>query len=513
MTGMTPPATSSEQRFVLVGGTIHDPATDRDGVVADIWVDGGRIVSPPADPAGFRRVDVGGRVVMPGGIDLHSHLAGPKVNAGRLIAPQLAAGRRGACPAAVPTIHATGLLYAALGYTTVFDAAIPPAAAAIAHRELAELPILDRGIYLVAADEEAVLMAAAGTDRAELERLLAATITAGRGWAVKVANPGGPVFWKRGRRGDHHDLDTRLPGLAATPRQVLERLATAVTNLGLPHPLHVHTANLGLPGNWRTLLETMRSLAGRRAHLAHVQFHSYSGGDLDEDSFGSGVAPLVEFFNACDDLTLDVGQVLFGDTVAMTADSAAAEHISHATGVPLVSHDTHQAGGCGILPIAYRELNLVHAWQWAIGLEWFLTVTDPWRVALSTDHPNGACFTSYPCLMRLLGDAGFRREAFARIHPAVRSRSPLAGIEREYTLQELCIISRAAPARIAGLPQKGQLGVGADADIAVYRRDPDLSRMFALPAQVYKGGRLVAEDGHPRSLQPGSLLTAAVAGR
>ena len=210
MTGMTPPATSSEQRFVLVGGTIHDPATDRDGVVADIWVDGGRIVSPPADPAGFRRVDVGGRVVMPGGIDLHSHLAGPKVNAGRLIAPQLAAGRRGACPAAVPTIHATGLLYAALGYTTVFDAAIPPSAAAIAHRELAELPILDRGIYLVAADEEAVLLAAAGTDLAELERLLAATITAGRGWAVKVANPGGPVFWKRGRRGDHHDLDTRL---------------------------------------------------------------------------------------------------------------------------------------------------------------------------------------------------------------------------------------------------------------------------------------------------------------
>ena len=55
--------------------------------------------------------------------------------------------------------------------------------------------------------------------------------------------------------------------------------------------------------------------------------------------------------------------------------------------------------------------------------------------------------------------------------------------------------------------------MGADADIAVYRRDPDLSRMFALPAQVYKGGRLVAEDGHPRSLQPGSLLTAAVAAR
>jgi formylmethanofuran dehydrogenase subunit A len=112
--------------------------------------------------------------------------------------------------------------------------------------------------------------------------------------------------------------------------------------------------------------------------------------------------------------------------------------------------------------------------------------------------------------MRLLGDAAFRREAFARIHPAVRKRSPLSGITREYSLQELCIITRAAPARIAGLPHKGHLGVGADADITVYRPDPDLSRMFAMPAQVFKGGILVAEDGELRSLPSGRVLAASV---
>ena len=499
---------SRSDRLVLAGGTIHDPATGRDGVVADIWIEAGRIVEPPADPAGFVRVDAGGLVVMPGGVDLHSHVAGPKVAAGRRIAPQLARDRRGDTPAAVPTIHATGALYAALGYTTVFDAAIAPAAAAIAHRELAELPILDKGVYLLAADRADVLAAAGRADAAELRRLLAATIQAGRGWAVKVANPGGPAFWKRGRRGDHHDLDTPLPGESLTPRLLLERLAEAVTELGLPHPLHVHTANLGLPGNWRTLLETMTSLAGRRAHLAHVQFHSYSGGDLDEGSFGSGVAPLVECFNSCGDITADVGQVLFGGTVAMTGDSAAAEHLAHATGVPLVSHDSHLEGGCGILPIAYKEKNLIHAWQWAIGLEWFLSVNDPWRLCLSTDHPNGAHFTAYPHLMRLLGDAAFRREALARIHPRVRSRSPLSSIDREYSLQELCIVTRAAPARIAGLPRKGQLGVGADADIVCYRPHRDLAAMFAMPAKVFKAGLLVAEDGHLRATPAGQTLTA-----
>jgi formylmethanofuran dehydrogenase subunit A len=69
-------------------------------------------------------------------------------------------------------------------------------------------------------------------------------------------------------------------------------------------------------------------------------------------------------------------------------------------------------------------------------------------------------------------------------------------------------VTRAAPARIAGLPQKGHLGPGADADITLYRPDPDLSRMFAMPAKVFKGGVLVAEDGHVRRRVAGRLLAA-----
>ena len=503
---MTPELSTPQPTWVLRGGRLHDPAHGRDGVITDLWIEGGRIVAPPpqAQGSGWKQIDASGLVVMPGGVDLHSHIAGPKVNAGRRIAPQLARQR----PAAVPTIHATGALYAGLGYTTVFDAAIATGAAGLAHRELAELPILDKGIFLLAADDAAVLAALARDDAATVQRLVGQALEVGRGWAVKVANPGGTLFWKHGRRGDHHDLDAPLPGLSLTGRLVLTRLARAVEALGLPHPLHVHTANLGLPGNWRTLLETMRSFDGIRAHLAHVQFHSYTGGNLDADTFGSGVEPLAEWFNAHPELSLDVGQVLFGDTVAMTGDSAAAEHLAQATGVPWMSHDQHLAGGCGVLPIAYREKSLIHAWQWAIGLEWFLRAADPWRVALSTDHPNGAHFLAYPLLMRLLGDEAFRREAFARLHPAVRKRSPLAGLTREYSLQELCIITRAAPARLAGLPHKGHLGAGADADIVLSRPNPDLQEMFAMPAAVYKRGVLVAENGHVRAHPSGATLAA-----
>ena len=129
-------------RFVLRGGTIHDPLHDRDGVVDDLWIDDGTIVPRPAITAGFAVVDASGLVVMPGGVDLHSHIAGPKVNLGRQMTPSPTGQGR----SAVPTIGATGCLYAALGYTTVFDAAIATGAARLAHLELDDLPILDKGI-------------------------------------------------------------------------------------------------------------------------------------------------------------------------------------------------------------------------------------------------------------------------------------------------------------------------------------------------------------------------------
>jgi formylmethanofuran dehydrogenase subunit A len=104
---MTP---ATADRLVLAQGTIHDPATGRNGVIDDIWVEGGTIVPRPADARGFQRIDCTGLVVMPGGVDLHSHVAGPKVGFGRRIAPHLA--RRDGVPSAVPTIHATGAAYA-----------------------------------------------------------------------------------------------------------------------------------------------------------------------------------------------------------------------------------------------------------------------------------------------------------------------------------------------------------------------------------------------------------------
>ena len=62
----------------------------------------------------------------------------------------------------------------------------------------------------------------------------------------------------------------------------------AADALGLPHAAHIHCNNLGLPGNWSTTKATMEALEGRRAHLTHIQFHSY--GTEGDRKFSSGAA-------------------------------------------------------------------------------------------------------------------------------------------------------------------------------------------------------------------------------
>ena len=90
----------------------------------------------------------------------------------------------------------------------------------------------------------------------------------------------------------------------------------------------------------------------------------------------------------------------------------------------------------------------------------YLLVKDPWRIAMSTDHPNGDSFLAYPEIVQLLMDRTYRQEILKRVHPRVLERSVLKDLDREYTLQEIAIITRASPARILGLKNKGHLGVG-----------------------------------------------------
>jgi len=508
-------------RLRIAGGRVVDPSNGIDDEVRDIWIVDGRVVAAPDDPGAKadRTIDARGDVVMPAGVDVHCHIAGSKVNAARMLRPEDKPGApvarqtgrgdlRSGTLGSVPSTFTTGYQYAGLGYTTAIDAAIPPLGARQAHHEFRDTPVLDKAFLVLMGNNHAVMDRIHEGERGRLKEFVAWLLNATKGYGVKVVDPGGIETWKQAR-GLISALDDPVESFGVTPRAILVELARAVDELALPHPIHLHGLNLGLPGNARTTLETLQALDGHRAHLAHIQFHSYGGSADDVGSIDSQVPLLAEYVNTHPGLTVDVGQVLFGDTTSMTADGPVGQFLHNVTGRKWFSHDVEMETGCGVVPITYDDRNAVHALQWAIGLEWYLRVDDPWRIAMSTDHPNGGSFLAYPQIIALLMDRGHRADVLGRLPAKVRARSGLAELSREYSLAEIAIITRASPARMLGLSRKGHLGPGADGDVAIYRPDADKERMFACPRYLIKAGQVVLDDGDLRSAPEGRSLHVA----
>ncbi|MDP7536649.1 MAG: formylmethanofuran dehydrogenase subunit A [Methylococcales bacterium] len=485
----------------LTGGMVYDPANNVNGKALDIYIKNDRIVSKQEVTQVDQEIDLRGKIVMAGAIDIHTHVGGGKNNIARILLPEdhrsdpVAATEltRSGTGRALPSSYVTGYRYAEMGYTSVFEPAVLPVNARQAHMEMGDIPILDKGGYvLMGSDDYFLQMMTAKKDQQAINDYVAWTLNATKGIGVKVVNPGGINAFKFNQR--QLDLDENNQFYNVTPRDILSVLAIAVKELGISHPLHVHGCNLGVPGNKDTTLSTIEGIGGLSMHLTHIQFHSY--GVEGDFKFSSGATEIAEAINKNKNITVDVGQVMFGQTITASGDSMK-QHANHKHASPnkWVCMDIECDAGCGLVPFKYRDQNFVNALQWAIGLETFLLVEDPWRIFLTTDHPNGAPFTSYPHLIRLLMDRSFRNDMLKTIHPEAQKMTTLDTIDREYSLQEIAIMTRAGAAKLVGLENRGHLGVGAWADITVYTPDDNREKMFEKPDYVFKDGELVVRDG------------------
>ncbi len=497
----------------LTGGRVYDPAHGVNGETRDIWVRDGRIVAPPGDARPDQEYDLRGKIVMAGAIDMHTHIGGGKVTIARNLLPEDHRGdpverhglMRAGCGHAVPSTLTTGYRYAEMGYTAGFEPAVLPINARQAHMEMADVPLMDVGGYvMLGSDDYFLRLLSSGKSQEEINNYVAWTIHSSQCIGVKVVNPGGISAFKFNQRS--LDLDEQHQYYGVSPRKVLQTLARAVHELGVPHPLHVHGCNLGVPGNVETTLNTMSGIEGLPMHLTHIQFHSY--GTEGDRKFSSGAARIAEAFNKTRNITMDVGQILFGATVTASGDSQRQHANSgHAHNGKWVCMDIECDAGCGVVPFKYKDKNFVNALQWAIGLELFLLAEDPWRIFLTTDHPNGAPFTTYPHLIKLLMNKSFRNDMLASINPDAAALSTLGAIDREYSLYEIAIMTRAGAANLLGLSDRGHLGVGAGADITVYSEQEDAEKMFEKPDYVFKDGELVVKHGEVVKIVWGNVHT------
>jgi len=501
-------------KLIIKNGFVYDPLNGVDGEQMDICVENGKIVEK-VDEHEAKAIDASGMIVMPGGIDIHTHIAGSEVNSGRLLRPEdhvrdveaKTAVTRSGVGYSVPSTFTTGYRYARMGYTFLCNPSMPPLEARHTHEELDDTPIVDKATFPLLGDWWFVLEYLGDGLIKECAEHVAWMIMATKGYAIKIVNPGGLEAWGFGR--NVKDLDDPVPYFNITPREIIRGLCKVNSILNLPHTIHVHTNRLGQPGNYITTIKTMdcvKDLASSDRpviHITHCQFSAFKG-----DSWAnmrSGAEEIAKYVNANKHATLDMGQVIFADTTTMTADGPWQYTLYELSGNKWVNHDVEVETSSGIVPFKYRRKSYVHATMWSIGLELALLIKDPWKIYLTTDHPNGGPFTEYPRVICWLMSRKARERTLKKINKKARARSLLPSIDREYTFYDVAIVTRAGQARALGLKGKGHLGVGADADIAIYNVDPRkidpssdykvIRRAFARAAYTIKGGEIVVRDG------------------
>lgn len=498
----------------IKNGIVIDTKNGIKGEKMDIFVKNGKIVEESEIKKDECKViDATNKLVVAGGVDMHAHIAGSKINTGRTMRPEemrmvrrIANKFRAAVGRVLLTSPAIGYEYAKMGYTSAFEAAQPPIGALHTHEELDAIPMLDKAALPVFGNWHFVFKYVEEKSIEKLMAFLAWAIERTKGFGVKVVNPGGVEAWMYG--GNVRNLDDQVPGFNVTPREIITSLIEATEKLNLTHCVHLHCNNLGVPGNYQTTIESIK-LASKFSndkrpvlHVTHVQFNAYAGDSWRNAA--SGAAEIAKVVNSMDNVTIDMGQAIFGHATAMTGDAPFQFTLHKLLGARWSNKDSEVEGGAGIVPLMYLPKNPVHALQWAIGLELGLLI-DSDKVVLTTDYPNGGPFTEYPYVMAMLMSKKMREKELEKASPYVQKATNLPAIDTEKTLEEIIHMTRTLPARILGLDNKGHLGIGADADISIYdfnplEVDPSndyelINKVFRNAAYTIKGGTIIVKDG------------------
>ena len=517
----------SSGEIIVKGGFIIDPTRKIDGDVGDVAIKDGKIVDKVGSSA--KVIDAKGKIVMAGGVDVHSHVAGPKVNAGRLMRPEDKL-RSGVCMSgmaqkngyrmesgfSIPSVFKTGYDYARMGYTFVMEAAMPPLLAPHTHEEIHDTPIIDEAALPVFANNWFIMEYIKKGEVENTAAYIAWLLKTTKGYGVKLVNPGGTAAWAWGL--NCLSLNDQVPYFDVTPGEIIKGLMEANEYLGLPHSIHVHQNNLGNPGNYPDTLESLKLAEGVKTHnkfgreqvlhSTHLQFHSY-GGEGWKD-FCSKAKEVMDYVNKQKNITIDLGCVTLDETTTMTADGPFEHHLHGLNHLKWTNVDVEMETAAGIVPYIYDKNVTPNAVQWATGLELALYAKDLNRTFLTTDHPNAGPFTRYPRVIKWLMSKKAREETIA----SMKNNDKMIGLtnihtmDRELTLFEIAQMTRSGPAKCLGLGNTyGGLAPGMNGDVSVfdlnYKNLPSdaekIETAFQRAAYFIKDGEIIVKDGEVMS--------------
>ena len=180
----------------LKSGKVFDPTNKIFNKEKDIFIKHGKIIDrSDLNEKIDRVINCKDKIIMPGAIDLHTHIGGGKVNIARLMLEEFHTENQDQFDSSAiiaPSTFKTGLKYIEMGYTTCFEPALLPINARQAHSEMADIPFIDKGGYALLGNDDYFLeLLRKKVSQPVINDYVAFILKATQSIGIKVVNPGG----------------------------------------------------------------------------------------------------------------------------------------------------------------------------------------------------------------------------------------------------------------------------------------------------------------------------------
>jgi len=495
--------------LIIKNGIVFDPINNISGEKKDLLIEAGKIVDKfkGTNPKDTKSIDASGKTVIPGAIDIHTHIASQQTNNIRLLGSKNKEFQQfwnGL------TLDYLTKEYVSKGYTFIVEANVFPSLAKQTIFNFGQIPILDKAMLINASNLWALELEYQKGDIEKSSVFISDLLDLVKGFGIKIYNPFEAEEWDFKEIRDDITTNGRLYNFNAM--NVFRNMTKTVENIELPHSVHVHIDGYELEVGQLNALKVLADIKTQGLtpnqssqtkikrseifHLAHASAYSFNDN-----------TKLINFFNSNNNFDLDLGFIGFNPmNPLITSDRRLINKYLNkkktSKNYPIIKGAIESEGDHFETFRILKKDNLNYCTIWANALNLALGIKDKWKMQFSINFPNYAHLTDIPEIISWLLNKNIRDKFTDDMNPDFKQDNPLLNIEDTFSINDLIIITRASPAKSLGLGDiKGNLGTGADADINILNRnlqelDPltqidDIKRAFSDVEIVIKNGEIV----------------------
>ncbi len=459
--------------LIIKNGIVFDPINNISGEKKDILIEAGKIVDKfkHTNSKDVRSIDASGKTVIPGAIDIHTHIASQQTNNIRLLGSKNKEFQQfwnGL------TLDYLTKEYVSKGYTFIVEANVFPSLAKQTIFNFDQIPILDKAMLINASNLWSLELEYQKGDIEKLSVFISDLLDLIKGFGLKIYNPFEAEEWALKEIRDDITTNGRLYNFNAL--DVFRNMTKTIEQIELPHSIHAHIDGYeseigelnaikvlediktqGLTPSQSSQAKIKRS---QIFHLAHASAYSFN-----DDT------KLINFFNSNDNFDLDLGFISFNPiNPLITSDrrliNKYLDKKKTPKKYPIIKGAIESEGDHFETFRTLKKDNSEYCMLWSNALNLALRIKDKWKLQFSINFPNYAHLTDIPEIISWLLNKNSRNTFMENMNNEFKQDNPLFSIEDTFSINDLIIITRASPAKSLGLGDiKGNLGIGADADI------------------------------------------------